>query len=101
MADRKNPQTGERDVIGVGRLIKQHGETDAEFALLVADRFQKTGLGTELLKRLLQVARDEKLGRVTADILPENKGMQRVCEKLGFHLEQSAAERLVKAVIKI
>jgi acetyltransferase len=101
VADRKNPQTGENEVLGVGRLIKQHGEAEAEFALLVGDRFQKSGLGTELLKRLLQIARDEKLRRVTADILPENRPMQRVCEKLGFRLTHSAEERLVKAAFEV
>jgi acetyltransferase len=90
IADRTNPQTGQHEAIAVGRLIKQHGKSEAEFALLVADRFQKSGLGTELLRRLLEVARDEHLLRVTADILPENRAMQRVCEKLGFRLTHSS-----------
>jgi len=67
----------------------------------VSDRFQRQGLGTEILRGLLRVARDEKLARVTADILPENRAMQGVCEKLGFRLTNSAAERLVKAVVDV
>jgi acetyltransferase len=101
VADHREPQTQAHEVIGVGRLIKLRGTADAEFALLVADRFQKSGLGTELLKRLLQVARDDNVQRVTADILPENRPMQRVCEKLGFRLTHSAEERLVKAVFDV
>ncbi len=89
----KDPQTERNEVIGVGRLIKLRHQPDAEFALLVADRFQKVGLGTELLKRLLQIAHNEKIRRVLADILPENQGMQRVCEKLGFRLLHSPEER--------
>jgi len=101
VAERKSLQTDEHDVLAVGRLIKQHGTKDAEFALLVADRFQKSGLGTELLKRLLKVAHDENIRRVTADILPENRAMQSVCEKLGFRLTHSAEERLVKAAFEV
>jgi len=37
---------------------------------------------------MVQFARDEKLERVTADILPENQAMQRLCEKLGFTLKR-------------
>jgi acetyltransferase len=99
VADRKNQETGTNEVIAVGRLIKQHGRPEAEFALLVSDLFQRKGLGTEMLKQLLEIARDEKVSRVTADILPENLGMQRVCEKLGFRLQHSASERLVKAAV--
>jgi len=99
VAERKNPRTNTREVIAVGQLIKQHGEPEAEFALLVSDAFQGKGLGTEMLRRLLQVARDEKLCRVTGNLLPDNLAMQRVCEKLGFGLQRSEAERLVKAVV--
>jgi acetyltransferase len=101
VAERKDPTGGGREVIAVGRLIKQHGAAGAEFALLVSDRFQGSGLGTEILRRLLQAARAEKLRRVSADILPENRAMQRVCEKAGFRLVPSEAERLVKAVIDL
>jgi hypothetical protein len=43
----------------------------------------------------------EKLERVTADILPDNVAMQRVCQKLGFRLEHSMEERLVKAAVAL
>ena len=61
--------------------MKQRGEPEAEFALLVGDAFQSKGLGTEILRRLMQIARDEKLSRVTAQILSENLAMQRVCRE--------------------
>jgi len=101
VADRKQPQSDAHDVIGVGRLIKQRGAAEAEFALLISDAFQRSGLGTELLRRLLDIARAERIPRVTADILPENRPMQRVCEKLGFRLVHDMAARLVKAVIEV
>jgi acetyltransferase len=101
VAMRVDPQTGSEAMIGVGRLIQSPGRSQAEFAILIADRFQRTGLGTELLRRLLQVAGDEKLHKVTADILPENRGMQRVCEKLGFTLRFDEDERLMKAAIEL
>jgi acetyltransferase len=87
----------EREILAVTRLSKLPGGHEAEFALLVGDQWQNRGLGTELLRRILQVARDEKVPRVTADILPENSEMQRVCEKLGFRLARDPAEGTVRA----
>ena len=47
VAERQDPEVdGGREILGVGRLSKLHGTDEAEFALLVADRFQKHGLGT-------------------------------------------------------
>jgi acetyltransferase len=98
VADRRNPETGEHEILGVGRLSKVHGTTEAEFALLVSDAFQGLGLGTELLSRLLQVGRDEDVDRIFGDILPENTEMQRICEKLGFKLTHNIRESLIRAV---
>jgi acetyltransferase len=99
VADHKNPETGEHEMIAVGRLSKLHGVNEAEFSLLVSDRYQHQGLGTELLRRLLTVARDEKLQVVSAQILPDNSAMQRICEKVGFTLKRSP--RLTIASIQI
>nr|WP_277876077.1 bifunctional acetate--CoA ligase family protein/GNAT family N-acetyltransferase [Chroococcidiopsis sp. [FACHB-1243]] len=90
VAEYHDPQTATREILAVGRLSKIHGYNEAEFAMLVGDRHQRQGLGTELLSRLLQVGRDEKLDRITAEILAENRAMQKVCEKLGFYLHRAA-----------
>jgi acetyltransferase len=99
VVERNDPQTGERRILAVGRLIKQHRTNEAEFAILVSDQFQGQGLGTELLRRLIQVGRDEHVRRITADILPDNRAMQEICQQLGFQLHRSLNEP-VKAVIE-
>jgi len=80
----KRDENGHVQIIGMGQLTKLQGTNDGEFALLINDQYQRTGLGTELLARLLQIGREQKLERVVAEILPENEGMRRVCTKLGF-----------------
>ncbi len=67
----------------------------AEVALLVTDQFQRKGLGTELLRRLIQVGHDEHLQRLTGDILAENRGMQEICKKLGFRLQYAFEDQVV------
>lgn len=93
--------SGDSEIVGVGRLSKIHGSNEAEFAVLVSDKYQGTGLGSELLRRLLQVARDEKIARVSAYMLSENSGMRHVSEKLGFSLRYDEKQQLVRAEIDL
>jgi acetyltransferase len=97
VAERRNPATGESEILGVGRMSKIHGTSDAEVAVLISDKFQGRGLGKELLARLLIVGADEKLTRLTADILPDNRDVMRICEKLGFSLKHSLDDEVVRA----
>ena len=101
VAELTNPQSGEKEIIGVGRLIKDSLANEAEFAVLVTDRFQHQGLGTELLRCLIQVGRDERFQRLTGDILIENLGMQRVCRALGFALHYSPEDHLMQAELTL
>lgn len=93
--------SGEVEIIGVGRLSKIHGTNSAEVAFLISDRFQNLGLGTELLRRLLEVARDENISRVTAVTVPENHRMAHIFEDLGFKLNLVPDEKLVLAVLDV
>lgn len=100
----KDPETGEPEILAVGRLSRIHGTQDAEFSMLVSDRVQCQGLGTELLRRLIQIGRDEHLERITAEIAPDNRSMQHVCQKLGFQLQRAIAEEsepMVQAVLTL
>jgi acetyltransferase len=90
VVDRRDPDTGGHTILGVGRLSRLHGRNAAEFSMLVGDPWQRQGVGTMLLQLLLEIGRDEGLERIQAEILHENRPMQRVCEKLGFRLRTTA-----------
>jgi acetyltransferase len=101
VAEYKNPETDQDEILGIGRLAKQPGTEEAQFAILVADPVQGKGLGSELLRRILDMGREEKIRLITAEILPDNYPMQRLCERLGFRLERDAEEGVVKARIEL
>jgi acetyltransferase len=101
VAEYRNPTTGKSEIVGVARLSKLQHTGEAEFAEIVSDPFQRRGLGTELLQRLLQVGRDEGLKLITADILAENAAMQRVCQKVDFRLDRTSDPSIVKAAIEL
>jgi acetyltransferase len=101
VAEYENPETQETEILGVGRLSKSHGSDGAEFAMLISDRYQCNGLGTELLRRLIEVGKNEQISSISADILADNLGMQKVCEKLGFKISYTNDTTVFKAEIDL
>ena len=86
VAERTDPGTGERRIIAVGRMNRLHVRNEAEVAVLVSDQYQKLGLGNELLRRIIQIARDEKLSQVSMEMLPDNIAMQILGRRFGFRV---------------
>jgi acetyltransferase len=101
VVDRKDPQTGVHEILGVGRLIRAHGGDEGEYAVLVSDRWQRCGLGTELLRRLVQIGKEEKLCRIVGDVLPDNRDMLHVAEKLGFRKKYSVDSGVVRTELEL
>lgn len=94
---------GAPEIIAIARLTRLRGGEEGEFAMLVGDAYQRQGIGTELLRRLVEVGRREGLRRITADILVQNRAMQQVSRKLGFQIHRSAdlGDPMVKAVLPL
>jgi acetyltransferase len=101
VVEHKKKEDGNPEIIAIGRLSRVRGRDDAEMAVLVDDRFQHQGLGTELYHRLIEVARDEHMTSVVSTILSENREMQAICRKLGFQLEADLEDGTVQAVLKL
>jgi acetyltransferase len=95
-------EPGRREILAVGRLSRDRdGRNGAEFALLVADPWQKRGIGRAMLRHLVEVARRERMTRVYADILTANVGMQRLCDELGFTLDPVPDAGVIPAVLEL
>ncbi len=92
---------GRHEILGVGRLSKIPGTTEAEFAVLVSDQWQGQGIGHELLARVVQIARDERVTAVSADILGENREMLTLSQHLGFKMTRDEEAGTVNARIEL
>jgi acetyltransferase len=101
IAERTNPLNGERQIVGVARLVKLLNPGEAEFAVLVADDFQNRGLGTELSRTLQQIAREEKIHTIRAEILADNANMISLCRKLGFDMKLRMQDTTMEAEAKL
>jgi acetyltransferase len=101
VATQRSPRNGEESILAVGRLNRLPGKNEAEVAILVSDEFQGHGLGSELMRRLILVARDEKLGRIVGEMLRDNIAMQVLINKHGFRLRLLDDPQYVRAVLEL
>lgn len=85
----KKSAGGEATIMGVVRLSKLHASSEARLSILVADPYQGTGLGGEMVRRMVEVARQERLERISATLTDDNQAMQYIFKKLGFSIEPS------------
>ena len=66
---------GEPKIVAAGQLLMERNRNEAEVAVLISDEFQHRGIGTELLRRLVEVGRSEHIARMVGYILSNNSAM--------------------------
>lgn len=75
---------GSTEIVGVARFIRWAGTPDsAEMAVVVADDWQRRGLGAMLLRALAQRANEVGVDHFTAEILAENSAVLELVGRLG------------------
>ncbi len=82
------------EIVGVARMSRIHASEDRQLTLVIADAWQRRGIGRQLLAAALDVARREATPAVRATLSPRNEGMRRLLADAGFGFEESG-ERLV------
>lgn len=88
---------GARKLAGVGRLVADPDHQYAEYAVLVGDHWQSHGLGGLLTDYCLEIARNWRLRRITAETAPDNIRMLAIFRHRGFELDYSVAQDVVLA----
>ncbi len=71
-------------LVAAGRLTKVHGKNVAEFSVLVEDEWQGEGVGGKLLLELIKHGEADGLDGIEGIVLPTNRAMIHVAEKMGF-----------------
>lgn len=78
----------ERKMIGVVRIIADAWGDSAEYAILIADPWQRQGLGYLLTDFILDIARARGIRKIYASVLATNSGMIHIFEKRGFTVKR-------------
>ena len=79
-------------IVAEARCVPDLAVCNAEFAIAVADEFQRRGLGTQLMKRLFAYASRTGVRRLFGEILTDNKGMVSFVHRLGFRVRESGSD---------
>lgn len=76
-------------MVGVARIIGDMDPRKVEFAVMIADEWQGKGIGAELMKRLIAIARSRGVEYITGTVLAENTQMLALGKKMGFAIKTS------------
>jgi len=78
--------------VGVARYVTNPDGTSCEFAIVVADEWQRVGLGRYMMAQLIEVARARGLSGMSGEILASNRGMLKLAGQMGFDIGQSPVD---------
>jgi acetyltransferase len=79
--------------IGVARYFVDPFDEACEFAVVIADDWRGKGLGAELLRALIESARQKGVRRMYGAVLAENLTMLKFAAKAGFRVSENPDDR--------
>jgi acetyltransferase len=97
VAEGRDEERGGPAILGVARLERTRTAGRAEFAVIVADRVQGNGVGSALMRRIVDIARLEGMSCLCADVLSANAAMRRLCARVGIPIRPTGDPGIVLA----
>jgi acetyltransferase len=79
-------------MLGVVRLHSDAEYRNGEYAVLIRSNLKSRGLGWLLMQLIIEYARSEGLRTISGQVLRENSTMLRMCQELGFQIENDPQE---------
>ena len=92
---------GTKAIAGITQFKKSSFASRARFAIVVADQWQRRGIGSHLLTKLIDVAKAEGLTLLKAAFLPESGTLKRLFEKSGFTIVNASPDEPLYAEIDL
>ncbi|MEM0910194.1 MAG: bifunctional acetate--CoA ligase family protein/GNAT family N-acetyltransferase [Pseudomonadota bacterium] len=92
---------GQEQEIGVARYVTNIDRTSCEFAIVVADEWQKNGIASRLMEALIASAVEKGLRKMEGTVLSENKAMLAFCQRLNFDVEMDPQDKSICNVVKV
>ena len=76
-------ESGEEE-IGVARYVIDPDRANCEFAIVVADAWQKRGIGTRLMNALISHLQVSGVKQISGSVLKSNSAMLKFIKQMGF-----------------
>lgn len=93
-------EDGKENVIGMAQYVADGYPRHADFAVVVADERQRSGIATRMIRALVRVARGAGIERIQGDVLAENEPMRALMMEMGFRLERHPEDVLLRKAWK-
>jgi len=93
-------QNGRETEIGVARYVVNPDGRSCEFAIVVADAWQRRGIASKLMHGLMEASRRRGLETMEGWVLSGNTRMLALADGLGFTIDASAGDPSLRHVLK-
>ena len=90
VAELTDADTRSTCIAAVARLSRLPSLEEAEIGVVVADKFQHQSLGSELIKKLVEIARIEKIKHVVAEFHSENSAIRHLAQHGGATVKRTS-----------
>jgi acetyltransferase len=88
---------GQPLLVAVARLVADPDHEEADYGVLVADEFQRRGLGRLLTEKCIEIGRSWGLAQIFGETTADNGSMLRIFRGLGFTFDKSDDPQIVLA----
>jgi acetyltransferase len=94
-------ENNEPETLGVIRAVSDADNTEAEIAIIVRTDLQGNGIGGKLLEKIIDYCRSRETGRLTGQVLAENRAMIHLVKKFGFKVQTQAGQNMVEISLEL
>lgn len=89
-------EENKKKMAGVVRVINDPFGHSAEFAIVIADPYQKNGIGNDMMDFIIEISKKRGIKKLYAYYLRENKIIEKMFEKRGFKITQEQKANLAE-----
>ena len=87
------------EIIGMARLTRVHASDDRHLTMVIADAWQRRGIGARIVRTAIDVARGEGVARLVSELSPENAGVRALLGDEGFTFQERDGQLLATLTI--
>jgi acetyltransferase len=91
----------QQQIVGVARITPTTIPTRCEFAIVVEEHMQGTGLARTLMQRLFDAARSRGYREIEGAVLRENPRMLKFCEAMGFTIHPNPDDPNERVALRV
>jgi acyl-CoA hydrolase/GNAT superfamily N-acetyltransferase len=92
-------EPGDEEIVAIGRFKIDPADNFAEVAFVVRDDWHDRGIGTYLMQKLIEIARERSVDGFKAEVLGENKKMLHVFHKCGYPIHSKLEDGVYSLTI--